>query len=125
VLDRSQLARRRRAVRRVVLSRRRPLAALLAAAAVVAGLHELRPPPPDVVTVLTAARDLPAGTTLREQDLTSVDYAAGTATDPGYAAASAAPTRRTSVTGSPARTGPARTLPTGSPARPVGAVPAA
>jgi len=79
VLDRSQLARRRRAVRRVVLSRRRPLAALLAAAAVVAGLHELRPPPPDVVAVLTAARDLPAGTTLREQDLASVDYAAGTA----------------------------------------------
>ena len=63
----------------MVLSRRRPLAALLAAAAVVAGLHELRPPPPDVVAVLTAARDLPAGTTLREQDLTSVDYASGTA----------------------------------------------
>jgi Flp pilus assembly protein CpaB len=79
VLDRSQLARRRRAVRRLVLSRRRPLAALLAAAAVVAGLHELRPPPPDVVAVLTAARDLPAGTTLHEQDLRSVDYASGTA----------------------------------------------
>jgi Flp pilus assembly protein CpaB len=79
VLDRSQLARRRRAVRRVVLSRRRPLAALLAAAAVVAGLHELRPPPPDVVAVLTASRDLPAGITLRERDLTAVDYAAGTA----------------------------------------------
>jgi len=62
-----------------VLSRRRPLAALLAAAAVVAGLHELRPPPPDVVAVLTAARDLPAGTTLHEQDLRSVDYASGTA----------------------------------------------
>ena len=60
------------------MSRRRPLAALLAAAAVVAGLHELRPPP-DVVAVLTAARDLPAGTTLHERDLTSVDYAAGTA----------------------------------------------
>ena len=62
-----------------MLSRRRPLAALLAAAAVVAGLHELRPPPPDVVAVLTAARDLPAGTTLHEQDLRSVDYASGTA----------------------------------------------
>ena len=62
-----------------MLARRRPIAALLAATAVAAGLHEIRPPPPDVVPVLTAARDLPAGTTLGEQDLASVDYPAGTA----------------------------------------------
>ena len=63
----------------MVLSRRRPLAALLAAGAVLAGVHELRPPAPDVEAVLTAARDLPAGTTLDRDDLASVDYAAGTA----------------------------------------------
>ena len=63
----------------MVLARRRPIAALLAGVAVVAGLHELRPPPPDVVAVLTAARDLPAGTTLDEHDLASVDYPVGTA----------------------------------------------
>jgi Flp pilus assembly protein CpaB len=74
-----QLSRRRRDVRRVVLRRRRPLAALLAAAAVVAAVHEVRPPPPRLETVLTAARDLPAGTTLEAVDLVPVDYAAGTA----------------------------------------------
>jgi len=62
-----------------VLSRRRPLAALVAAVAVLAGVHELRPPAPDVQTVLTAARDLPAGATLGPDDLAPVAYAAGTA----------------------------------------------
>jgi Flp pilus assembly protein CpaB len=76
---REQLATRRRVVRRVVLARRRSIAALLAGAAVVTAVHELRPPPADVVAVLTAARDLPAGTTLERGDLASVDYTAGTA----------------------------------------------
>jgi Flp pilus assembly protein CpaB len=66
-------------VRRVVLARRRLIAALLAAAAVVSVVHQLRPPPPAVVPVLTAAHDLPAGTTLTAADLRTVDYAAGTA----------------------------------------------
>jgi len=60
----------------MVLARRRPLAALLAAGAVLAGVHELRPPLPETQAVLTAARDLPAGTTLRAEDLATVDYAA-------------------------------------------------
>lgn len=81
-----------------MLARRRPLAALLAGAAVVAGVHELRPPPPEVQAVLTAARDLPAGTTLARGDLTTVDYASGTAPT-GLAASAvgrvlAAPLRR-------------------------------
>ena len=62
-----------------MLSRRRPLAALVAATAVFAAVHELRPPPPAVEPVVTAARDLPAGTTLEHEDLTTVDFAAGTA----------------------------------------------
>jgi Flp pilus assembly protein CpaB len=73
-----RLARRRRTVRRVVLARRRPLAAALAAGAVLAGVHELRPPPPAVQTVLTAARDLPAGTRLGADDVAPVDYRTGT-----------------------------------------------
>jgi Flp pilus assembly protein CpaB len=63
----------------VVLSRRRPLAALLAALAVLAGVHELRPPPPRTEAVLIAARDLPAGTLLAEDDVTTARFAAGTA----------------------------------------------
>ena len=51
-------------VRRAVLRRRRLLSALCAAAAVLAGLQAAAPPPPPTVTVLTAARDLPAGTVL-------------------------------------------------------------
>ncbi len=62
-----------------MLSRRRPLAALLAGAAVLAGLHEVRPPAPATEQVLTAARDLPAGTVLADDDLRSVAYAEGTA----------------------------------------------
>jgi Flp pilus assembly protein CpaB len=76
---REQLRRRWRAVRRALLSRRRPLAALLAAAAVVAALHQVRPPAPEVQLVLTAARDLPGGTTLTARDLRRVEFASGTA----------------------------------------------
>jgi Flp pilus assembly protein CpaB len=74
-----RLRRHRRAVRRVVLARRRPLAALLAAAAVLATVQQLRPPPPETVSVVAAARDLPAGSVLRASDLVAVDYPAGTA----------------------------------------------
>jgi hypothetical protein len=76
---REQLRRRWRPVRRVVLSRRRPLAAVLTGLAVVAVLHEVRPPPPDVRAVPTVARDLPAGATLSDRDVVTVDYAPGTA----------------------------------------------
>ena len=62
-----------------MLSRRRPLAALLAAAAAVAALHQVRPPAPEVQVVLTAARDLPGGTTLTARDLRRVEFASGTA----------------------------------------------
>ena len=62
----------------MVLARRRPLAAILAAAAVLAAVHELRPPPPATEPVLTAARDLPAGTVLSGDDVTTVEFAAGT-----------------------------------------------
>ncbi len=59
----------RRAVRRRVLARRRPLAALCAGIAVVAGVHTVTAPPPPTVAVLTAARDLPAGSVLDDADL--------------------------------------------------------
>jgi Flp pilus assembly protein CpaB len=76
---RDRLARGWRTVRRVVLSRRRPLAALLAAGTVLAGFHEVRAPTVPTESVLTAARDLPAGTTLEPEDLRPVSFAAGTA----------------------------------------------
>jgi len=61
--------RRLRAVRHQ-LRRRRPLiAAVLAAAACLAGLRTLAPPPADTVDVLVAARDLPSGTRLDDDDL--------------------------------------------------------
>jgi Flp pilus assembly protein CpaB len=63
----------------VVLARRRPLAALLAAAAVLAGMHELRPASPATERVLTAAHDLPAGTTVDGGDVVAVDYEPGSA----------------------------------------------
>ncbi|GAA1784175.1 SAF domain-containing protein [Actinomadura chokoriensis] len=52
---------------------RRPLAALFAAAAAGLALLALRPGPPPSVRVLSAARDLPAGTTLTAADLGHVD----------------------------------------------------
>ncbi|QXJ24241.1 flagellar biosynthesis protein FlgA [Actinomadura graeca] len=48
---------------------RRPLAALFAAAAAASALAALRPGPLPSIRVLAAARDLPAGTTLRPSDL--------------------------------------------------------
>ena len=78
---RSRAQRVRRAVRRQVLARRRLLAALCTAGAVAAGLHAVAGPPPATVAVRTAAHDLPAGTVLREDDLGSVAFAAGSVPD--------------------------------------------
>ena len=49
--------------------RRRLIAALLAAGAVLAGLRTVAPPAPDTVEVLVAARDLPSGTVLADDDV--------------------------------------------------------
>ncbi len=62
----SRLALLRRRVRRRVLGHRRLLSALCVAGAVLAGLQAAAPPPPRTVAVLTAARDLPAGTLLTD-----------------------------------------------------------
>lgn len=48
------------------------LAALCAGTAVAAGIHAVAAPPPPTVAVLTAARDLPAGTVLDDSDLQSL-----------------------------------------------------
>jgi Flp pilus assembly protein CpaB len=73
---RDRLALTRRRVRRTVLSRRRPLAAVTAALAAVIGIQAAAPPPPPTRTVLTAARDLPAGTVLDPDDLVMAPFAA-------------------------------------------------
>lgn len=61
--------RRLRALRHQLRRRRRLIAAALAAAATVSALHTLAPPPADTVEVLVAARDLPSGTRLADDDL--------------------------------------------------------
>ena len=73
----TRLSRALRRVRRVVLARRRPLAALLAGVAVAAGVHAATAPPQPAVGVLTAARDLPAGTVIGDDDLVKVAFAPG------------------------------------------------
>jgi Flp pilus assembly protein CpaB len=72
---RDRVARPLRAVRRAVLVRRRLLAAVLTAVAVAAGLHAAAAPPPASVSVVTAARDLPAGTLLSASDLSRREFA--------------------------------------------------
>lgn len=72
---RDRLTRPLRAVRRAVLIRRRLLAAVLAAVAVATGVHAAAAPPPPTERVLTAARDLPAGTLLSESDLVEQEFA--------------------------------------------------
>lgn len=67
-----RVRRLRRAVRRQVLVRRRPLAALCVGIAVAAGVHGVTAPPPPTVEVLGAARDLPAGAVLGDDDLNLV-----------------------------------------------------
>jgi Flp pilus assembly protein CpaB len=56
-------------LRRRVRAHRRLLAALLLGLAVLAGLRAVAPPPPATVTVVVAARDLPAGARLGADDL--------------------------------------------------------
>ena len=75
------VARRLSRVRRAVLARRRPLALLCATAAVLTGLHAVRPAPTPTVEVLTAARDLSAGSVLSRPDLTARRFAVGTVPD--------------------------------------------
>jgi Flp pilus assembly protein CpaB len=73
----ARLSRARRRVRRAVLARRRLLAALLAGVAVAAGVQATAAPPPPAVAVLTAARDLPAGAVIGDDDLVAVGFAPG------------------------------------------------
>lgn len=65
--------------RRRVLAHRRPLATVLAAVAVATGVHAATTPTAPTERVLTAARDLPAGTVLRDEDLAVAAWAPGTA----------------------------------------------
>src|SRR6476659_8158981 len=72
-----RLPRSLRRARRFVLARRRLLAAVAAALAVLALLQAPTTPPPPRTPVLTAAHDLPAGTVVGADDLTSTPF------DPG------------------------------------------
>lgn len=63
-----------RRLRRAVLARRRPIAAVLAGLAVLVAVRAQAAPPPPTVTVLTAARDIPAGATVTPADLGRVAY---------------------------------------------------
>ena len=97
---RQRLADLRRVVRRAVLRRRRLLSALCVGGAVLVGLETAAPAPPPTVLVLTAARDLPAGTVLEGADLVPVAFRPDSVPDgmPARAAAVgrtlAAPLRR-------------------------------
>lgn len=66
-----------RRLRRTLLARRRLLAAVAAAVAAAAGLQAATAPPPPTRAVLTAARDLPAGTVLAAGDLTRTAFTPG------------------------------------------------
>lgn len=61
-----------------MLLHRRPLAALTAAGAVLAALQATSPPPPETVAVWTARHDLPSGTVLGKDDLTSTRFSPDT-----------------------------------------------
>lgn len=74
-MDRLLLLHRR--LRRLLLARRRPLAALAAALAVLTGLQAAAPAAPATRTVLTAARDLPAGTVLGRMDVSTAPFLPG------------------------------------------------
>lgn len=67
----------RRHVRRAVLRRRRLLAALCVAAAVALTVRATAAPPPPTTSVLTAARDLSAGTSVAADDLVPVEFSDG------------------------------------------------
>jgi Flp pilus assembly protein CpaB len=64
-----------REVRRALLWHRRLVAAVLAATAVAAALVALRPPPVETATVVTAARDLPAGARVTASDVRLTEVA--------------------------------------------------
>lgn len=70
-----------RRARRAVAVRRRLLAGLCAAGAVALSLDALAPPRPHLDVVLTAARDLPAGSTLATADLALVEVPSGLVPD--------------------------------------------
>ena len=73
----ARLATVRRGWRRV-LARRRPLAALCAGLAVLAAVQAASTEPHPTVEVLVAASDLPGGTTVTAQDVTTAPYRADT-----------------------------------------------
>ena len=75
---RDRLASTRRRLRRAILTRRRPLAAVSAALAALIGLQAASPPPPETRSVLTAARDLPAGSVIDADDLVTASFSPGT-----------------------------------------------
>lgn len=62
----------RRRLRVLAWRARRPLAALCAGLAVLLAVERLRPPDPPAVEVTVAARDLPAGTVLADDDVAVV-----------------------------------------------------
>lgn len=64
-------------LRRAVLARRRLVAAVCAALAVASALQANAAPPPTRLQVLTAAHDLPPGSTLTDDDLTTTAFAPG------------------------------------------------
>lgn len=68
--------RRLRAVRHQLRRRRRLIAATLTAVAALAALRTLAPPPAETVEVLVAARDLPSGSLLSDDDLVARDLPA-------------------------------------------------
>jgi Flp pilus assembly protein CpaB len=79
--------RRLRAVRHQLRRRRRLIAATLAGVAALVALRTVAPPEPATVEVLVAARDLPSGTVLADDDLVPRDWPADLA--PAGAAAAA------------------------------------
>lgn len=56
-------------LRRAVLRRRRLLAALCVGGATLAAMRTVAPPPPETVELLVAARDLPAGAAIADDDV--------------------------------------------------------
>lgn len=93
----SRLTPTARRLRRFVLARRRPLAAVFAAVAVAAGLQASTAPPPPTRPVLTAARDLPAGTVLSVGDLARAEFTPGSVPDGVLPTARAAVGRTTAA----------------------------
>ncbi len=89
-----------------MLARRRPLAAVCAAVAVAAGLEANAAPPPPRTMVLTAARDLPAGSVVGADDVDRTAYAPDSV-PPGVLPDAAAVVGRTTTT--PLRAGEALT----------------